>query len=64
MGVENLSLSPYNVAPIEKHHGDIAMAYDAQHGLPRLTPSLNGPGVAGWYLNTETLSRVLTSLIL
>ena len=61
MGVENLSLIPYNVMPIEKSHGSIAMAYDAQLGLPWLAISPNGLGVAEWYLNTEMLSWVLVS---
>ena len=61
MGVENLFLSRYNVKQIEKHHGDIVAAYDAQLGLPRLVPSPNGPSVVGWYLDMETLSRMLVS---
>ena len=56
MDVENLFLSQYNVMPIEKHHGGIAAAYDAQLSLPQLAPSPNGPDVAGWYLDTEMLS--------
>ena len=50
--------------PIEKHHGGIAVAYDAQLDLPQLAPSPNGPGVARWYLDMETLSRMLISPML
>ena len=59
LGVENLSLSRYNVTPIEKYHGGIAATYDAQLGLSRLAPSPNGPSIVGWYLYIETLSQVL-----
>ena len=61
MHVENLSLSQDNVTPIEERYGGIAAAYDAQLGLPRLAPSHNGPSIVRWYLDTETLSRVLAS---
>ena len=64
MNVKNLSLSWYNMTPIEKHHRGIAAAYDAQLDLPRLAPSPNGSGVAGWYLNMEILSWVLASPML
>ena len=49
------------MTPIEEHHGGIAVAYDAQLSLSGLAPSPNRPGVAGWYLDPETLSRVLAS---
>ena len=52
------------MTPIKKRHGGIAAAYDAQLDLPRLAPSPNGPGVAGWYLDMEMLPRVLTSPML
>ena len=64
MDVENLSLSPYNMTLIEKHHGGIAAAYDAQLSLPRLASFPNGPSVVEWYLNMESLSWVLASLML
>ena len=49
------------MTPIEEHLGGIAAAYDTQLGLPWLAPFPNGPGVTEWYLNTEMLSRMLTS---
>ena len=50
--------------PNEKRHEGIAAAYDALLGLPWLTPCPNGPSIVGWYLNMETLSRVLASSML
>ena len=64
MGVENLSLSWDNMTLMEERHHSIAAAYDAQLGLPWLTPSSNGSGVADWYLYSKMLSRVLTSPML
>ena len=52
------------MTPIEKHHGGIAAAYDAQLDLPRLASSPNGLDAVGWYLDTEMLSQVLISPML
>ena len=49
---------------IEKHHGGIVAAYDAQLSLPWLALSPNEPGVVGWYLDTEMLSQMLMSSML
>ena len=52
------------MTPIEKYHGGIAAAYDAQFDQSRFAPSPNGPGVAGWYLDMKTLSWMLASPML
>ena len=64
MAIKDLLLSQCDMMPIRERHRGIAAAYNARLSLSWLAPSPNERDEAGWNLDMETLSLMLTSPML